>query len=136
MNTTIHNKIQALRTKLTETATELTAKKAELKETKIKIEAENKRATKLERKSDAKVIKLWDALDKEQNKAHHEIWEVSEVLEDAYDKLERNVRALSSIKETLTGNIKDLQEHSKKTTRYCAHCGKLKPQAPEVCRCK
>lgn len=136
MRTQIQSKIQNLREKLAEAKAELKATQDEYKKTHNKAVTESKKANKLERASDKRFSKLWDALDKKQNVAHDKIWKDSETADAAEEKLHHKVGNLNMTVKGLNSQIQDSISHVREENKRCPHCNKIKPQSPDVCHCK
>ena len=112
MRTQIQSKIQNLREKLAEAKAELKATQDEYKKTHNKAVTESKKANKLERASDKRFSKLWDALDKKQNVAHDKIWKDSETADAAEEKLHHKVGNLNMTVKGLNSQIQDSISHA------------------------
>jgi signal recognition particle subunit SEC65 len=143
MSTKTNARIQTLRAKLAVAKIDLKNMKSGLKELGVKCKAEYKRARKDERVSDSDFEKRWNALEKEQNKAHDLIFKDYDALETAESNLQEGMRNLDSKVSELHSKLRfalyqeqDKQKQKREAARYCNHCNKIKPQAPTVCHCK
>jgi prefoldin subunit 5 len=143
MSTKTNTRIQTLRSKLAEASANLKIMKTGLKELGVQCRAEYKIARKNERVSDSAYEKRWNALDKEQNKAHDRIFKDYDALETAESNLQEGIRKLDAkVTELHCGlrfaldQAQDKQKQKREAAQYCNHCNKIKPQAPTVCHCK